>query len=702
MASRSIFVKFQVIRRLLARVGQGFPGVGNPMRSLFSRQSFWLPVVLFVGLFVAALALLVWLSLSYEKTRRQAQLDNDVSDAAAAIQAVLLRDLQSFQLQGLGVAGAVDFARAARRVLVGRPEILLIERRPAVEQRAEPAAEPVTVLSSFAPATVLALSRLERLSPEAAISRDLVNLHGGAGFSGSYFVAMPPSDGVEVMELWAAENGSDKPAPLLRVVYSLSELLAQRVPESLVRRNEIMLLEPDNTLLARLKTDVRGASVYSAKARIDLPSQALVLRVNSADSSPELIPNLASGLVVMLGSGFMVSLLFLIRDAQRRNRAEASLRSQNQLRKAMEDSLVTGLRARDMDGRVSYVNPAFCEMVGYTAVELIGQLPPMPYWAPEVRHEYERRFSQVLAGTVTRQGYETVFMRPNGERFPVLIYESALVGDRGEQTGWMASIVDLSEQRRIEDINRQQQEKLQNTARLATLGEIATVLSHELNQPLAAISTYAAAARTVAAGSAASTDDDLMRSLSQIEKQALRAGTIVHRVHEFMRRRQVTNESLDLLKLLREVMPLIELQARRFWVSPIITSVLSEAPVRAERVMLEQVVLNLTRNGIEAMANAEQEKRVLEIEVSAGTTPQGRALIQVSILDWGTGVPASVGANLFEMFASTKKEGMGIGLNISRSVIEASGGRLWHEPRLQDGRTVGAKFCFELPKDVGE
>jgi two-component system, LuxR family, sensor histidine kinase DctS len=494
---------------------------------------------------------------------------------------------------------------------------------------------------------------------------------------------------------------------VVRVVYMLPTLLDQRITPVLQRRHEVTLTDPDNTLIARLNNGVRGANVYGAKARIDLPSLTLVLRANSADRSPDLIPNLASGLVVLLGSGFVISLLFLIRDARKRAAIEAEVRAQNQLRKAMEDSLVTGLRARDMHGIVTYVNPAFCEMVGYSENELIGRPPPMPYWAPEARAEYERRFSQVLAGTVTRQGYETVFMRRNGERFPAIIYESALVGDNAEQTGWMASIVDISEQRRIEDINRQQQEKLHTSTRLATLGEIATVLSHELNQPLAAISTYAAAANAmmlnepVPVDSAVSTEpSELQYTLTQIEKQAQRAGTIVRRVHDFMRVRQVVTEPLDLLKVVRELMPLIELQARRLWVRSEIVTTLELAPVRAERVMIEQVIMNLTRNAVEAMAGTAEELRHLQIMLERSQSEQGRPLFKVSIADSGPGVPDSIASNLFGLFVSSKAQGMGIGLNISRSVVEASGGQLWHEPKIMEGKVVGSLFCFVLPQDL--
>src|SRR5690606_3430908 len=159
-------------------------------------------------------------------------------------------------------------------------------------------------------------------------------------------------------------------------------------------------------------------------------------------------------------------------------------------RTAMEDSLVTGLRVYDLSGRITYVNPAFCRMVGIPAQDLIGRSPPMPYWAPEVMDEYQERFALRIAGKINTQGFETIFLRRDQERFPVLVYESALVDENGRQTGWMGSILDISDRKRFEDLNRRQQEKLQASARLVTMGELASTLAHELNQPLDAITSY--------------------------------------------------------------------------------------------------------------------------------------------------------------------------------------------------------------------
>jgi two-component system sensor histidine kinase DctS len=170
--------------------------------------------------------------------------------------------------------------------------------------------------------------------------------------------------------------------------------------------------------------------------------------------------------------------------------AEQALRSEYAFRKAMEDSLMVGMRARDLDGRVTYVNPAFLQMVGFSAEELIGREPPMPYWAPEEMETDLLLHNKVLEGKAPHEGFEIRLMRKDGSRFDALIYEAPLIDADGRQTGWMGSIIDVTERKHAEELARQQQEKLQVTARLVTMGEMASTLAHELNQPLAAITSY--------------------------------------------------------------------------------------------------------------------------------------------------------------------------------------------------------------------
>ena len=477
--------------------------------------------------------------------------------------------------------------------------------------------------------------------------------------------------------------------------YSVDSILEQMVPWWFAQENEILLTDRDDRVLGRRASGGAGRGVYTHTRELHLPYAEITLRTNSVKSAPRLLPNLLVGSVIALSLGLIWSLGALWKDINRRMAAEGALREQVAFRAAMENSLVTGMRARDLEGRVTYVNPAFCRMVGMQAEDLVGRLPPMQYWAPEAVEEYQQRFAQVLAGTVTPQGFETIFQRANGERFPVLIFESPLVDDSGRQTGWMGSILDISDRKRFEDLNRRQQEKLQASARLATMGEIASTLAHELNQPLAAISSYTTGAWNLldsAAARNAPLDIEMLKgALEKAGAQAQRAGHIIRSVHTFVKRRDPSREKVDLAQLIDNVVPLVELQANPSFVA-IETEVEEDLPpVLADPVMVEQVLLNLTRNAIEAMQDVELARR--QLRVRAAREPGSPSLISVSVSDRGHGIAPEVGERLFSPFFSTKAEGMGIGLNICRTAIEFHGGTL----SFADNPGGGTVFRFSLP-----
>jgi two-component system sensor histidine kinase DctS len=162
-----------------------------------------------------------------------------------------------------------------------------------------------------------------------------------------------------------------------------------------------------------------------------------------------------------------------------------------------------------------------------------------------------------------REGFETVFMRRNGERFPVMIYEAPLVDGQGRHTGWMSAVLDLTAQRSVEELSRQQQERLQATARLATVGEMASLLSHELNQPLAAIASYATGSLNLLDATRRRPRRHAAQALERIAEQAERAGRVIKSVHDFVRRREQLREAIGADQLIEAVLPLVRLQARK-------------------------------------------------------------------------------------------------------------------------------------------
>jgi two-component system sensor histidine kinase DctS len=477
----------------------------------------------------------------------------------------------------------------------------------------------------------------------------------------------------------------------LVATYDLQVLIDDTVPWWFAQDNAISLMDRDDRAVAQRAAAGPGRGVYTHKRALDLRGANLTLATDSVKGAPRLLPNLLVGSVIVLALGLLASLAALWRHIARRLAAEGALRQQMAFRTAMENSLLTGLRARDLEGRVTYVNPAFCQIVGLPPEELVGKKPPMPYWAPEAMDEYQRRFAGVLSGHVTPQ-FETIFQRSDGERVPVLIFEAPLVDSEGRQTGWMSSILDISDRKRAEDLNRQQQEKLQASARLATMGEISSMLAHELNQPLAAISSYTTGALNVlgrAAGNAEAVDASLLKpALEQASLQAQRAGQIIRSVHEFVKKREPERQQVQLQTLVAGIRALIELQARKYYVA-IQTQIPSNLPpVSADPMMLEQVLLNLTRNAVEAMQDIAPHRRILRITACC---EQGQ--VQVSVIDNGHGIAPDVAERLFSPFFSTKAEGMGMGLSICRTAIEFHGGTLNHRPNPEGG-TI---FTFALP-----
>ena len=326
--------------------------------------------------------------------------------------------------------------------------------------------------------------------PEVVQACSVAQRQSGPGYSASTYAPQANGQGFEVMDLCLPVLSNGELVGFTVATYSLNEILINFLDAQLLRSREVSFTEADGTRLAMHGAVQRGVRVFTAKQLLSLPGNNMVLRLDSWRAAPDLFPNVLTALVTMMAIALAGVMALLARDMRRRQRVESDLADALAFRKAMEDSLVTGLRARDNQGRITYINPAFCEMVGFTAKELLGHGIPAPYWPPEMVDEYGKRQALRLAGNAPpREGIESVFMRKNGERFTVLIFEAPLINAAGQQTGWMSAVLDVSEQRRVEEFSRASQERLQATARLATVGEMASLLSHELNQPLAAISS---------------------------------------------------------------------------------------------------------------------------------------------------------------------------------------------------------------------
>ncbi len=678
------------------------------------RPLLWVALVL---LLLVAQSLLVLLTLRYEQARAQERTDDQAGAAQGEIRRraqLLLQSMQGLQARD---ADALAWSRHAEELLRSQREVGRIERRDVGLRILE------AVDSPFRAPLFQRMPRAE-MGLDAEVACGIARRLATPAFSRSLFLPLANGLGTEVVDVCVPVQQAGQLIGFTVATVLLSEWLDEVRSAAIGRNHELSFVEGDGTRLARSGV-LRGAGVYVAERVVDLPGAQLQLRVDATERAPSLIPNLATALVLGLSMALFAVVLLLVRDGRRRATAEAALAESLAFRKAMEDSLLTGLRARDRQGRIVYVNPAFCRMVGFSADDLQRASLP-PYWPPEQVANYQRRQAERLASAGDAEqphaGYETVFMRKDGERFPVMIYEAPLVTGTGKQTGWMSAVLDLTAQRRVEELSRQQQERLQATARLASVGEMASLLSHELNQPLSAIASYATgslnlmAAPAIAGVDAAVPDPDLLPSLryglERIAEQAERAGRVIKSVHDFVRRRHQAHEVIAADLLIESVLPLVRLQARKSGTRVELDIVQPVPRVKVDRTMVEQVLLNLARNGIQAMeADTPLAERVLTLRVrvrlAPGTTGTSGGWVVFSVLDAGPGIPADVAQRLFTPFFTTKPEGMGLGLSLCRTVVEQHGGAMDFEnlppspgrsARLDPARVGGTHFRFTLPR----
>ena len=653
------------------------------LRGAWRRWALWFALVLVV---VGLLATLVWLARGHEIEQTQRDLDRDNADAAQVLRQRLARNLQD--LHGLAATHAdpIGWWTGATQLLREHREWMRLQWHDAALNLRAVADSP------FYPA-------LAPPPPDGSTHHpsDIANLCGqasklgAAAYAPSRFVPRAGGLGEEVLELCLPVRQGAQLQGYVVATHTLDGMLAL-LPSSLTRGQSVGFTELDGTRLAMQGVPRRGARVFVAQQVIDLPGAPIVLRLEGSRQLPDVFPNVLTALVTGLSIALITVLVLLARDFRARQQAESELAQALAFRKAMEDSLVTGLRARDLEGRITYVNPAFCDMVGFAADELIGQSNPVPYWPPEMAQDYAARQVQRLSGlSPVREGVESVFMRKDGTRFPVLIYEAPLITTVGKHTGWMSAVLDMTAQRRAEELSRASQERLQASARLATVGEMASLMSHELNQPLAVISSYATGSLNLLqqpAGDAA-TLHDVRTALSRIAEQAGRAGKVIHSVRDLVRQRSTSRQAVVPRVLFDAVLPLVQLQARKLGATVHVDVPADLPAVWCEATMIEQVLLNLARNGLQAMAEA-PAPRLLRLQARLGPA---HTAVEFVVADSGEGISDDVAAQLFTPFFTTKDEGMGLGLSLCRTVVEQHGSALQHQPQTPRG-TV---FRFTLP-----
>jgi two-component system, LuxR family, sensor kinase FixL len=342
----------------------------------------------------------------------------------------------------------------------------------------------------------------------------------------------------------------------------------------------------------------------------------------------------------------------------------------------------------DERGTMHDFSAAAQRMFGYTAEEVVGQnvrmLMPSPY--REGHDGYLARYRTTGERRIIGIGRVVVGERKDGATFPMeLAVGEMRSNDRRFFTGF---IRDLTERQNTEARLQELQAELVHISRLTAMGEMASTLAHELNQPLSAIANYLKGVRRLLERHGGEQSAVMQDAMDKAAAQALRAGEIVRRLRDFVSRGETERRIESIAKLVEEASALALVGAKeqeirvRTQYDPDVDLVL------ADKVQVQQVLLNLMRNAVEAMAGAARR----ELLLSTGSGDDGLAVINVA--DSGCGIDPDMASQLFQPFVTTKPHGMGVGLSISRTIIEAHGGRIWTEPN-PGGGTI---FRFTLPR----
>jgi PAS domain S-box-containing protein len=744
----------------------------------------------------AAIALLIvlvaslFVALMIEEAQLQEEAlsrDTDVASQQLRTRVTTLRD----NLTGAALeisAGAVNehrFTALAAELVSARPELFFLEHLDATGTRIWPSGVAGTERQLAAPA----LEWFER-------TRDL-----GEGVVGVVAGARPQD--ATALILYPVTRDRRFVGAVVGHV-SLAQLLRESIPREFGARYRFAILSGDTVLASTAPSPLDQALVHTTHLA-PLPVD-IVLSASPYQRPSRVLGNAVVWLVGILGVAVVAALVALARYMRRQSEADRALLAETALRRAMEDSLATGLRVMDNHGVIRYVNRAFCQMTGYAEAELVGRGPPYPYWPGGQHEENQVRLDAVLRGDAPSSSFEVQVQRRDGSLFDARMYLSPLLDESSRQIGWMTSMADVTVQHRAraelaaaqerfltvlesldaavsvampaesreapeqvlytnrayrelfgadasghdslsaqlrgreqaeifdaasrrwfdvrarfvrwpdqdyvggrdvrlqiasdittrksaDELARQQQEKVQFTARLMTMGELATSLAHELNQPLTAIANYSEGALARVRGGAMS-QPELAAALQKTSQQAQRAGRIIQRIREFVKRSTPHRRVSSLSRIVEDAIGFAELETRKRGIVIVSDLAGDLPPVHADPVLIEQVLLNLLKNAIDAMHDA----LIRRIDVSARRTSDNMA--EVSVVDRGTGIAATELAQVFEPFFSTKEDGMGMGLKICRSIVEFHHGRLSIEPNREPAGGTVVRFTLPLARSV--
>jgi two-component system sensor kinase FixL len=377
----------------------------------------------------------------------------------------------------------------------------------------------------------------------------------------------------------------------------------------------------------------------------------------------------------------------IIRDTSEQQALEATLREQAERLRSILETVPDAIIVIGDTGLIESFSPAAERLFGWAAAEVIGRnvsmLMPSPY--RESHDGYLDRYRRTGERRIIGIGRVVVGQRRDGSTFPMELEvgEMKAAGKRAF-TGFVRDLTERQDaDRRLQEL----QSELLHVARLSDMGQMASALAHELNQPLTAVSNWMTVARRTLKLQVPDAPPAIAEFIDKAINEVARAGEIIRRLRNFVERGESEREAEDINKVIEEAAALAMVGAQESGVRATFDFAADLPPVWIDKIQVQQVVMNLVRNAIEAMS--ESPRRRLSVSTARATD----GTVEVSIVDTGPGLPADVAARLFQPFTTTKDKGMGLGLSISRSIIDNMGGRLHAKPNPEGGLV----FIFNLP-----
>lgn len=388
-------------------------------------------------------------------------------------------------------------------------------------------------------------------------------------------------------------------------------------------------------------------------------------------------------------NGHVVGYGKVVRDITEWQRAQSALQTSEAHLRSILDTVPDAMVVIDERGSIQSFSAAAERLFGYEESEVLGRnvslLAPSPH--REAHDGYLARYLATGERRIIGIGRVVSGRRRDGGIFPMELAVGEVVKDDGHRlfTGFVRDLTARQDiERRLQDL----QEELIHVARVSAMGTMASTLAHELNQPLTAVASYVMAAQALLEVSQPEALAEARQALADGVAEAVRAGQIVRRLRDFVARGETEREIVSLTKLIEEAAALALAGASQRGIRVEMNLDPAVSLVLVDRVQIQQVLLNLIRNAVEAMEGCERRELVLS------TTALGDEEVELAVADIGAGLSDEIADRLFEPFNSTKAHGLGVGLSICRTIVEAHGGRLWAEPGLEGG-TV---FRFTLTR----